>query len=249
MHHTVNSIAELIEFVKEVFTETKRQWWFRGHADVSWKLTPSLWRDYNKQEESYMTQEFLFKAKSRSNNNLTLDDRTGWISLMQHHGLPTRLLDWSKSPLIGLYFATYNYHRHSLNPDENDACLWMLCPGELNLYFDFEDLVYPLNSNTALKLINQAFYTDRKNNLGILAASAIETHGRMIMQQSAFTIHSDTTPLEKIDDNRKWLRKIIIPQEKLKDLAIELEIMGIRLSSIFPDLDNLSKEIKHYHLK
>ena len=247
MNYTINSTAELIECVKQISIESKRRWWFRGHADMSWKLLPSLWRDYTKEKESYMTQEFLFKARSRSNIEIPMNDRTGWISLMQHHGLPTRLLDWSKSPLIGLYFACYNYHRHSFEENENDACLWMLSPGKLNTHFTFENLVYPLNSNTSLKLINQAFYTDQKDDLGILAASAIETHGRMVMQQSAFTIHSNRTPLEELQDNSEWLIKINIPQYKLPEIAIELELMGIRLSSVFPDLDNLSKEVKSYH--
>ena len=246
---TISSVAELTNYTKDLVLDTQRIWWFRGHADASWNLQPSLWRDYSKTQESYMTREFLFKARTRTESYPSGNDNSGWISLMQHHGLPTRLLDWSKSPLIALFFAAHNYHRHSINISDKKGCLWLLCPGELNKHFKHEELIYPLDSNLSLKLINQAFYTDQNDNLGVLAASAIETHKRMIMQQSAFTIHSETRPLESLPHNENWLRKIEIPQSALQEIALELEILGIRLSSIFPDLDNLSKEIKAYHKK
>ena len=243
----IKNTAELIEFVKYLTIETKKIWWFRGHADISWKLQPSIWRDYSKAQEAYMSQEFLFKARTRVVNYPSDKDKSGWISLMQHHELPTRLLDWSKSPLIALYFAANDYHRHSINEKNNDACIWAICPGEMNKFFNHEELIYPLNSKTVRKLINQAYYTDRDENLGVIAASAIETHPRMIMQQSAFTVHSEMEPLENIECSNSWLRKIKIPQQYLADIAIELELIGIKLSSIFPDLDNLSKEIKYLH--
>lgn len=247
MEVKIHNISEFISCIKLQLKETEQIWWFRGHSDKSWPLLPSIWREYSKEQEAFMAQEFLFKAKARSTREVHGDDKSEWISTMQHHGLPTRLLDWSKSPLIALYFAVHDYHRHSDSLYDHDACIWMLCPGRLNQQFWKEGLIFPLNSNTALDLINQAFYTDRTDNLGILAASAIETHGRMVMQQSAFTIHSEQSPLNEISNNKEWLKKLIIPQECLEDIAIELELLGIRLSSVFPDLDNLSIEIKHRH--
>jgi hypothetical protein len=247
MEISIKNVAELTEYNKYLLSETHQIWWFRGQSDYSWKLQPSLWRDYTKVQESYMTREFLFKARTRTTSYPGNDNNSGWISLMQHHGLPTRLLDLSKSPLIALYFAVDSYHRHSIKISEKDACIWMLCPGLMNEYFGNEELIYPLDSISSLKLINQAFYTDQIENLGVLAASAIETHYRMIMQQSAFTIHSEPNPLDSLQPNAVWLRKIKIPQSALAEIAFELEILGIRLSSIFPDLDNLSKEIKYFH--
>lgn len=247
MELEVKNVAELTDYVKDLLLSTQHIWWFRGHSDYDWKLQPSLWRDYSKTQESYMIREFLFKARTRVNVFPVNNDNSGWISLMQHHGLPTRLLDWSKSPLIALYFATHDYHRHSINISEKNAAIWLICPGELNKYFGHEKLIYPLDSNLSLKLIDQAFYTDRNENYGVLAASAIETHKRMIMQQSAFTIHSDPQPLEDFQENNNWLRKIKIPQKALSEIAFELELLGIKLSSIFPDLDNLAKEVKSEH--
>ncbi|SEJ16786.1 FRG domain-containing protein [Cyclobacterium xiamenense] len=247
MEISIKNVSELTEYFKYLLSETHVIWWFRGHSDYSWKLLPSLWREYSKTQESYMTREFLFKARARTTLFPGAGDNSGWLSLMQHHGLPTRLLDWSKSPLIALYFAVNDYHRHSNISSEKDACIWMLCPGQMNEYFGHENLIYPVDSNSSLELINQAFYTDRNDNLGVIATSAIETHKRIIMQQSAFTIHSETNSLESLQPNSNWLRKIKIPQNTLAEIAFELEILGIKLSSVFPDLDNLSKEIKYFH--
>ena len=240
----IESLGDLTFFVKEKTIESKKKWWFRGHTECCWKLQPSVWRNYSKMKESYMVHEFLFKARSRVNNYPTNDDRTGWLSLMQHHGLPTRLLDWSKSPLVALYFATENGQRHIKN-NSNDACIWMLCPGELNKYFNHEELIYPLNSVKPSELINQAFYLDDNDNKGILAASSVETDGRTLMQQSAFTIHSEHAPLEEMFKTDKWLIKLEIPHNKIFEIALELEINGFTLSNIYPDLDNLAKEIKY----
>src|SRR5690606_36926394 len=50
-----------------------------------------------------------------------------WLFLMQHYGVPTRLLDWTDSPLVALFFAVYNVDR-----DDRDASLWVLLPAALN---------------------------------------------------------------------------------------------------------------------
>jgi hypothetical protein len=246
---TITNIAELTEFVKDLVISTSSIWWFRGHADEDWKLQPSVWRDFSKKQESYMTQEFLFKARPRTNSYPLNNEYSEWLALMQHYHLPTRLLDWSKSPLIALYFAAHDYHRHTNNISDKNACLWFLNPGELNRYYKHEKLIFPLNSKTVTKLARQAFYTDCDKDLGVMAASAIETNLRMLMQQSAFTIHSFTKPLEDVQESNKWLIKIKVPQSALSIIALELELMGIKLSNIYPDLDNLSTEIKNLHKK
>jgi len=58
-----------------------------------------------------------------------MNDFPSWLTLMQHYGFPTRLLDWSRSPLYALYFATSEYNEKIENVD---ACIWLLNPGLLN---------------------------------------------------------------------------------------------------------------------
>src|SRR6266404_9828581 len=68
---------------------------------------------------------FMSLAESRHQRCPGLTDRFAWLSLARHYGLPTRLMDWSASPLVALYFAAQN--------NAKDGCLWALEAGRMNL--------------------------------------------------------------------------------------------------------------------
>ena len=107
--------------------------WYRGHGDKSWELVPKIQRGFSGEDEALFrrersyTNDFQARAKMFYHAAPPLDDFCSWLTLMQHYGLPTRLLDWSRSPLIALFFALSE-------PDtkDKDACIWILNPGRLN---------------------------------------------------------------------------------------------------------------------
>lgn len=78
-------------------------------------------------KERFLTNDFQARASIFNFPKPQLNDYANWLTIMQHYGLPTRLLDWSRSPLVALYFAVSDKSN-----DENDACVWMLTPDELN---------------------------------------------------------------------------------------------------------------------
>lgn len=79
---------------------------------------------------------------------------------------------------------------------------------------------------------------------GLLAVMAMEADTRMLVQQSCFTIHSDNKSLERLGLDSKCYLKGVIPAKSVKPLARELRLVGLRRGYIFPDLDNIAKEMR-----
>jgi len=127
--HVAQDIAAMSHAVVSITRAygNARPWW-RGQADASWNLVPSLYRKGFAVKESNINNRFRMLAKARYAHCPSEDDLFAWLFLMQHYRLPTRLLDWSESPLVALYFAIEDEAR-----DEADGALWALLPTRLNL--------------------------------------------------------------------------------------------------------------------
>jgi len=131
------TIASLPAYLKAIF-EINKAWaplplpgkpgdiWFRGINDESLRLIPgAIWRR-NYDEYSAVT---LFENQVSGTLRREPADAWEWYFLMQHSGLPTRLLDWSENPLVGLYFALANEAAKT----KASPCVWVMDPRKLNL--------------------------------------------------------------------------------------------------------------------
>ena len=78
--------------------------YWRGHADWEWALRAEVFRNTAYKETSLL-RYFMAHGESRIQRPPASSDHLGWLMLARHFGLPTRLLDWSQSPLVALWFA------------------------------------------------------------------------------------------------------------------------------------------------
>jgi len=107
-------------------------WFFRGQSRCEWNLLsgmgrrvtgPSLTRQINPLAfENSLIGEFKRNFNSKAHQRPDDLDLIGWLALMQHYRAPTRLLDWTISPFVALYFATQSL------PDEHDGAVWAFNP-------------------------------------------------------------------------------------------------------------------------
>ena len=236
----VQTVGDISKVVGDLVQETGGlRWWFRGETKTSHNLTPSGKREgYSLKHEQRFYNEFYCRAGTRHARCPSESDLAGWLSLMQHYRLPTRLLDWSSSPLVAAYFAVEESEK-----TVGDACIWALAPAALNESQGFEPLLYPLSAKSLRPLLRPAKKGDDTTDK-IIAAMAVEADTRMQMQQGAFTVHSSSTPLNLLADSDKWLRRFTVPTKCVSTLRRELRLLGYRADYLFPDLEALAKELK-----
>lgn len=229
--------------------------WWRGEVDSEWHLSPAAERHYkNLIEERGATYRFMQKAGSRHNNvpksvgPYCDQSYVEWLFLMQHYGLPTRLLDWTESLFVALFFAVYYENKYW----EKDGVLWALNPCRLNQdNIDTDGCCTPTSPKID-DICKIPFGNEDPANIPdqkIVALIPDQKDIRMLMQHSTFTLHSGW-PIQKFNNDPKdqrYLKKIIISSSKKKEIYQFLIRCGLNISNIFPDLENLSKEIKNMY--
>lgn len=214
--------------------------WWRGQSKSKprWNLRPEIYRkQYSLGIERSKCHTFKNKARVRYPKCPHKDDKASWLFLMQHYGLPTRLLDWSESPLVALYFA--------VQENKCDGTLWGLEPATLNKFQIGRDEILTSMDSKVEPLFKSAF-SGRENNdtKKILSVFTDQFDLRHMVQLSVFTIHGISTPLDKHSNAKDFLVKIIIPKEAKLYFKTVLDMFMIAESHLFPDLEHLANEVK-----
>jgi hypothetical protein len=205
---------------------------FRGHAKSNWKLLPKLGRYKNLDLEVERIVYFDYVVRAGS---LLQENGSSWSNIfsMQHHGIPTRLLDWTESFAVALYFA--------IRDADEDACIWILDPFTLNKETIGEETLYDPSD---LGADYREYYIDETKKMGhkVVAMNPLRHHPRIFNQKSGVTLHNDLKiPLEMLCPTA--VKKIEIPVAAFDEAFDFLTLSGISEFSVFPDLDGLAREI------
>ena len=239
---TVTGIGELLDCLSEQVPENE-QVWFRGHADASWKLECTLARNGGMDNELPLIRRFKQNALPLITNRP--GDEWEWLFLMQHHGLPTRLLDWSESVLVALYFAVND---DSADHEEKNGCIWALLPHELNAISLRDE-----NAKAVLGLGDDKHFDDYlPSKIGAqvqtfqpLAATAVRNNPRIQMQQGVFTVsHKDLSGLDDLQ-NTDPIWKIVIPTASKQNFRHQLKALNLSKLSLFPELANAAEHARN----
>ena len=157
---------------------------------------------------------------------------------MQHHSLPTRLLDWSESPLVALYFAVTDP-----NTEGTPCALWCLTPLELNTAGKFRPEyagdIPGFGDDEHLENYLPSEMAKQQQPLPTLAALALRNNPRIQVQHGVFTVnHLELSPLNEGNPDHLW--KYVIPVAAKLRFRQELEVLNIGRLSLFPELDNVA---------
>lgn len=240
MEKTLSSIGELIETLKTDYSSFNEDMWYRGQSNFEWKLSPGLMRLSEAPSEGALLTRF--KQSAGMLINASPKDEFDWLFLMQHYGVPTRLLDWTESPLTALYFAVEE------EKDDMDAALWALKPTELNKIANIstsEKNFIPSFDDVELQNYSvQTLSSNPRNKLAPIATIATRNSPRIQAQLGVFTIHHlDNRPIEDFCTNNEIV-KFKIPADSKKTIRKELALLSFSKFTLFPELSSIGEILK-----
>jgi hypothetical protein len=241
----IRSVPELLEVVElHGKNRSRLPVWFRGSTNKAHRLLPSLARKpFKVKHERALIN--VFKQNAFQFIEQRPQSQWEWLFLARHHACPTRLLDWTESPLIGLYFSTHSLDNVEKN-DRKDGCLWVLFPTKLNeeagiKLIDKRDLPIFEDDDAYLKnYLPTNLASEYTSGLVPVAGIAVRHSIRMQAQHSVFTVtHRVQTPVEMVGEG-KHIGRYIIPSSSKARIRRQLEALKIDRLSVFPELDNVA---------
>lgn len=254
----INNISEYIQAIQKInSTENEKKFLFyRGVKNSDYCLTPKIFR---KREPKYNEREILLDYKhylpQLSPNYSFPEDILKILADMQHYGIPTRLLDWTTSPLIALYFACevteeksdskififnpWKYWKRIVQED------YKICSDIHHAHIHSRALLSFYSAKEILEIIRKKYFLEldveslkeKKNPFPFVSSFS---NDRIVIQKGCFTIHGSNQDSLECQEQGE-LHKIIISKSAKSKIIEELNLLGIDDYSVFPDYEGMRK--------
>ena len=212
--YSIDKINSLSDFIKR-FNVVDDIQFFRGHGNINYREIPGFFRDLYDVDEDVMIQDIMI---THSNEFASCKNKIQQLSLLQHYGFPTRLLDVTTNPLVALYFACENKQRI----------------GEVIEYKVPKQEILFENDDEVKKLCDLD-----KSAKEYLFVQPVYNSRRMVNQRGAFIAFKNVTAINERVKSIYYIE----PKEKEKILK-ELMMYGIDESFIYPELDHKCSSVK-----
>lgn len=268
----VACISELLKLVDTLYCQTgSERLLFRGVGDYRYRLEPSLsrymkpakpkgkftgpenakarieWKDRFKETERNLLSEFRRLAEPVLQEKPT--NSWEWLAVAQHHGIPTRLLDWSTNLLVALWFAVAKSGRN----DQVDGGLWVYAPKG--------PIAPSIEKQKESDWLSPALISEEANHsfgepLSIRKTRIFDPRRlipRIQMQSGLFTVHQfmpdngryDLVPLEQNSAEKHKVSRIRIKAQDKNPIRTELEKhLGLEVTKIYPDVDGIAGSLR-----
>jgi hypothetical protein len=253
-----DSFEKFVEAVSDILptkSSPEELYWFRGQSNVDWNLEPSFMRYSggldlpvkvltdleDEARKAFRSKAHLFVSPHLLDKVKTIPC---WWALMQHHGAPTRLLDWTLSPYVAAYFAAQQ------DRPEGSGAVWCFCSSKLRQAFKDRpdgDVIPDCGEPNAPTWFEDKLKKLNNQEIVIPLSITLASSERMVAQQGRFTmcfkIHQQHNCIIS-QIGREFLRKIVIPKEKKAEILLRLRDMNITGASLYPGVDGLGLSVR-----
>ncbi len=232
---------------------------YRGQADASWGIQSSLERNigdnFSKLQavkyEEFSLQHFKSKFHLYDRENILPVSKLAWLSIMQHYGVPTRLIDFTESPYVAIYFALETYSPHSENDFSVYAIDYRATMKQSLAAISDHDKDFKETYESLYDKHDSVFedYVDRYSYNILWITEPNQMNIRLDRQAGSFLLSGNSgerveTLMASSTYDTVDIRKLTIDHSLYKSVFALLKKMNITSKSLYGDLDGLARAIR-----